>query len=103
MTEYNFDSFNLYCFKDFTDSDARRKSEKFMQRDDMIVSLTKENFISELRNMPIEKVDYLSYWKEHVKKSIISVYDELIDSYEEIEGLIKDLDADTFIVRKTKD
>ncbi len=103
MTEYNFENFNLYCFKDFTDSDSRRKSTKFMQRDDLIVSLSKENFIQDLRNIPIEKVDYISYWKELVKRSIINVYDELIESREEIEEEIKELDCDVFIIRKNKD
>lgn len=106
MIKYNFDNFDVFCFKDFTDSDGKRKSYKFMQRDDIIVSLSKDNFINDLRNIPIEKVDYLQHYKKFVNRSMVNLYDELIESREEIEALISDSDCnecDTFIVRKNKD
>lgn len=100
MTEFNFDNFKLFCFSDFTDTDGRRKADKFFRRNDILVSMSKENFIEDLRGITSVRFQYIEYWKEHSSKEIISIYDELINSRIEIEHLVKELNCDTFVVRK---
>lgn len=70
---------------------------------DIIYANSFDRFISKLRHIPIEKMEYLKYWHipEHRIKNILDCYDEIIDKLNLVETNSNEFKHnDVFIVRR---
>jgi hypothetical protein len=100
VKEIKFNHFNIYCFKDVKDSDGKNIYNKFVNRDDLFVCLSKALFIERIKNISSEKLSYLNYWKENTQKQMINIYEEIIENHSSIISQISDDDYDVYLVRK---
>jgi len=104
-----YDIFELITFKNIIELDYfGRKSDKYLKtinRDDFISSISLYDFIKQLRNIPIRRIDYLKYWnyKEHRNKKLLDTYDAVMKIQYKLEveatRIFNELGHDCFIIR----
>jgi hypothetical protein len=95
MENFTFENFELICLKSSVE-----ELDAVLGVNDIFISKSKEGFIEQLRGVSTKRLEYINYWKTHVLKSHIAMYDELIQRRIEIEKKVNGLDADCFIIRK---